>query len=153
MTTDTPTLRAGEDGFIQIALPLRQAPASARLSYIAYQDTRAPLIALRLAFPGRRIYLLANPLLPAHREALHRLSGQSAVRLVDAQGQALATLFQPEGARQNLRQILQGMPTNRPTNAADWQISVQEVRLSLPAAAEIPALLEGVKTGDMGDLG
>lgn len=141
---DSPTLRADSAGFIQIVIPATQTPPSARLNYILYDNYQTPVIVLRVALPGRRVYMMVDPLLPAHRQALHRLSGQVVVRLLSTDGRILASLFQPAGERQNLHRTLSKMPAERLHAPELWSKVVQEVRRKLPAAAEIPPTLEGV---------
>lgn len=152
MTNNSPTLRADSDGRIQLVIPLRQAPPSARLSYILNAGN-PPAVLLRLALPGRAYYLIANPLLPAHREALWRLAGQAVVRVVSQRdGSPLVSLFQSIGVRQNLARMLAELPaaTSHPT--PNWPQAISAIQKRLPAAAEIPAVLEGLETGETGDL-
>lgn len=146
--TNTPTLRFDSEGYVQIVLSPRPVPASATLIYVSARGGDAQLIALRLSLPGRRLYLIVNPSLPPHRAALKRLAGQRTVRIVDSAGIPLATVYQPEGARRHLSHLISEIPApERPYNALDWAKLVADTQLKLPAAAEIPADLEGYQPG------
>lgn len=146
MTNNSPTLRADSDGRIQLVIPLRQAPPSARLSYILNAGN-PPAVLLRLALPGRAYYLIANPLLPAHREALRRLAVQAVVRVVSQRDSSPpVSLFQSTGVRQNLARMLAELPAATPNPNPQWHQTVSEVQRRLPAAAEIPDALEGLET-------
>lgn len=174
---NTPTLRFDSEGHVQIVFQERPAflknakpsldntplmdiprpkaprllpgqPTSATLIYVSTHSGDAHLVILRLSLPGRRLYLIANPSLPAHRAAVTRLAGQRVVRIVDNAGIPLATVYQPEGARRHLSHLISAIPApERPYNALEWAKLVSDTQLRLPAAAEIPADLEGYQPG------
>lgn len=147
---NSPTLRFDSEGYVQIVLPPRPVPpASATLVYVSTRMGDVHLVVLRLSLPGRRLYLIANPSLPPHHAALKRLAGQSVVRVVDTTaGIPLAVIFQPSGARNHLYRLINGIPaTECPYNAQEWAGFVSDTQRNLPAAAEIPAVLEGYQPG------